>query len=339
MKEKLNINKVSFYVALLCFILSLNVLLNENKNSSLEVFNEKNNKKYVYPLGNIIGVKANTDGVLVVGYEEDDVEYIGGLQRGDNITKVNNLKISNSQDVTNIINETDNNEIQVTFERNGKFQTENIKLKQVNGQYKLGIWVRDKISGIGTATFYDPNLKQFKAIGHAITDVDTNELLKIKDGNIYKPMNLEITKASDNNHGKINGEFNTEDSIGSFQNNSKFGISGKLDSEKYNEVQLIEVANSNEVELGQAMILFEDASGNVKSYDVMIKNILQDEKSGKNMIIEVTDKKLIEFTGGIIQGMSGAPIIQNNKIIGAITHVFKNNPKKGYGIFINEMLE
>lgn len=337
MKEKQSFNKLYFYVALLCFILSLNIILIEN--SPLEVFNEKANKTYVYPLGNIIGVRANTDGVLIVGYEKDDTDYIGGLQRGDNITKVNNLKISNSQDITNIINKTDKDEIKVTFERNGKYQTENIKLKQINGQYRLGIWVRDKISGIGTATFYDPNLKQFKAIGHAITDVDTNELLKIKVGNIYKPINLEIIKASDNNHGKIKGEFNTKNSIGSFQNNSKFGISGKLDSEKYDAVQLIEVANSNEVELGQAMILFEDANGNVKSYDIMIKNIVQDGKSEKNMIIEVTDKNLIEYTGGIIQGMSGAPIIQNNKIIGAITHVFKNNPKKGYGVFINEMLE
>ena len=339
MKDKLKNNKLYFCVAILCFILSINILLDEKKNSSVEVISEKPAKNYVYPLGNIIGVKASTDGVLVVGYEEDDVEYIGGLQRGDNITAVNDITINNSDDITNILKETKNDEIKVTFERNGEYKTENIKLKEINGQYKLGIWVRDKISGIGTATFYDPNLKQFKAIGHAITDVDTNELLKIKEGNIYKPINIEITKASDNNHGKIKGEFKTSDSIGSFVNNSKFGISGKLDSEKYDEVQLIEVAKSNEVELGQAMILFEDFNGNVESYDIMIRDIKTDEKSGKNMIIEVTDKKLIEYTGGIIQGMSGAPIVQNNKIIGAITHVFKNNPKKGYGIFINEMLE
>ncbi|MGL4912089.1 MAG: SpoIVB peptidase [Romboutsia sp.] len=339
MREKLNINKVSFYIALLCFILSINILINEKKSPAYEVFNNKSNKTYVYPLGNIIGVRANTDGVLVVGYEEEDVEYIGGLQRGDNIIEVNDIKIKNSEDISNIIRNSKDGNINVTFERDKKHITENIKLKKENGEYKLGIWVRDKISGIGTATFYDPNLKQFKAIGHAITDVDTNELLKIKEGNIYKPINLEIIKADDNNHGKIKGEFDTTDSIGRFNSNSKFGISGKLDSEKYNEIQLIQVADSEEVELGPAMILFEDANGNVQSYDVTIKNLIKDEKNEKNMVIEVIDKNLLSYTGGIIQGMSGSPIIQNNKIIGAITHVFKDNPKKGYGIFIDEMLE
>lgn len=339
MREKLNINKVFFYIALLCFILSMNILIIEKKRSTLEVFNNNSNKTYVYPLGNIIGVRANTDGVLVVGYEEDDIEYIGGLQRGDNIIEVNGVKINNSEDISNIISNSNTNNIDVTFERENKHITENIKLKEENGQYKLGIWVRDKISGIGTATFYDPNLKQFKAIGHAITDVDTNELLKIKEGNIYKPINLEIIKANDKNHGKIKGEFNTKDFIGSFHNNSKFGISGRLDGEKYDEVQLIQVADSEEVELGPAMILFEDANGNVQSYDIIIKNLIKDEKNGKNMVIEVSDENLLSYTGGIIQGMSGAPIIQNNKIIGAITHVFKDNPQKGYGIFIDEMLE
>jgi stage IV sporulation protein B len=308
-------------------------------NNDIEVFKNEETKKYVYPLGNVIGVRASTDGVLVVGYEEENIKYIGGLQIGDNIVEVNDKKISSSIDITNIINESDEDEIKVTFERDGVYKSENIKLKYKNGKYILGIWVRDKVSGVGTATFYDPSLEKFRAIGHAITDVDTNELLKIKEGEVYNPINLEIIKPTDKNFGKINAEFDTENPIGNFDDNSKVGISGKLTSQKYSEIQLIEVANSNEVNLGQAIILFEDTNRNIKSYEIMIKNILMDEENGKNLEIEVIDENLLAYTGGIIQGMSGAPIIQNNKIIGAITHVFRENPKKGYGIFINEMLK
>ncbi|MEF9991106.1 MAG: SpoIVB peptidase S55 domain-containing protein [Romboutsia sp.] len=341
MRKKITDNKLTFYIAIICFILSINIIAKEKQSLSTEVFNDGllSTKTYVYPLGNIIGVRANTDGALVVGYEEDGVEYIGGIQKGDNIIEINNIKISNSHDITNIINKLKVDEITVTFERNNKYLTEIIKIKEKNGEYRLGLWVRDKISGIGTSTFYDPKLKQFKAIGHAITDVDTNELLKIKEGNIYKPTNLEIVKGNDKKNGKIKGDFNTNDPIGSFINNSKFGISGNLKGEKYEEVQLIEVASPNEVKLGPAMVLFEDENKNIESYKIEIKDIINEEDSGKNMIIEVIDDKLINYTGGIIQGMSGAPIIQNNKIIGAITHVFRDNPKKGYGIFISEMIE
>lgn len=341
MRKKTDKNKTYFYVAIMCFILSLAVFIKEKQNLSIESFkiNNQSNKTYVYPLGNVIGVRANTDGVLVVGYEERDIEYIGGLQKGDNITKVNEQEINSSKDISKILNNIKSDKVKITFERGNEYLTEDIKIKYENGEYKLGLWVRDKISGIGTATFYDPNLKQFKAIGHAITDTDTNELLKIKEGNIYNPVKLEIIRASNKNHGKIKGDFNTEDSVGSFYNNSKFGISGKMYSEKYEEIQLMEVASSKEVELGQAMILFEDEDRNITSYEIEIKDIMEDEETGKNIVVEVVDDNLINYTGGIIQGMSGAPIIQNNKIIGAITHVFRDNPKKGYGIFLDEMIE
>lgn len=340
MRKKIGKNKITFYVAILCFILGINALVKEKYSSTIEAFkkNDVFEQTYVYPLGNIIGVKANTDGVLVIGYEETNVEYIGGIQKGDNIVKINDKYISSSEDVTRILNELKVNEINITFERKDKCITETIKTKYKDGKYTLGLWVRDKISGIGTATFYDPNLKQFKGIGHAITDEDTNQLLKIKEGKIYRPVNIEIIKASNSKSGKIKGDFSTIDYIGSFYNNSKFGISGSMNSEKYEEVQLIEVANSKDVKLGKAIILFEDEKRNIKSYNIEITSINNEEKNGKNMVIEVNDDKLINYTGGIVQGMSGAPIIQNNKIIGAITHVFRDNPKKGYGIFIDEML-
>ena len=317
------------------FIITYNI----NQNKIIETINLYENKKYVYPLGNIVGIKATTDGVLVVGFEDDSVEYIGGIKVGDNIIKINNEKINSIDDVSKILNNTKEDYVEVTFERNNKYNSEVIKVNREDKTPRLGLWVRDKVSGIGTMTFYNPNTSEFSGIGHAITDVDTNKLLNIKQGYIYNPKSIEITKGTSAKIGQIKGEFNTINPIGEFNNNNSFGISGKLISENNKHIQLIEVAKEKDIKLGKAYILFEDKNRNITSYDVEITQINYDSKEHKNFVIEVVDDKLIDYTGGIVQGMSGTPIIQNNKIIGAITHVFKDNYKKGYGIFINEMIE
>ncbi|MGX4598806.1 SpoIVB peptidase S55 domain-containing protein [Faecalimicrobium sp. JNUCC 81] len=335
-------NKLVLFIALFSFIfLGFKIINEKYMQSGIETLNlnENNKKKYVYPFGKIVGVKADTDGVLVVGYEENDVEYIGSIKRGDNIVKINGQKIKNTEQVKEILKESKEDKIEVVFERDNKYLKENLKLKKENGKSKLGLWVRDKISGIGTVTFYDQENDKFKAIGHAITDVDTNELLRIKQGYIYNPTSLKIIKGNDNKVGHIKGEFSTESPIGKFSENSNFGISGNMIGKKNKFTQLIEVGNSKDVKLGKAYILFEDENRNITSYDIEIKSILSDKNNDRDMVIQVIDPKLIDYTGGIVQGMSGSPIIQDNKIIGAITHVFKDNPKKGYGIFINEMIE
>lgn len=339
MINKLNKKRIYIYVLLFCLTLFISVLLNENKTSSIEVLGNDSTKKYVYPLGNVVGIRANTDGVLVVGYEEEDTEYIQGIRVGDNIVSVNDININNSKDITNILKNLEDNKIKVKFERDGKYKTKEIFLKKSNEGYKLGLWVRDKISGIGVMTFYDPKLCKFSAIGHAIKDVDTNKLLKIKQGDIYIPKYFNIVKGNEKQVGKIIGEFEESDSIGTFSNNSSFGISGKLTGNKTKNMQLIEVGNRADVKIGKANILFEDKDRNITSYEINISKIIKNTESKSNMLIEVSDDRLINYTGGIVQGMSGAPIIQNNKIIGAITHVFKDDYEKGYGIFIDEMIE
>lgn len=310
-----------------------------NVNNNTEVININNKKKYIYPLGQIVGIKAHTDGVLVIGYEDEKIEQTSKINIGDNIIAIDDIKIENSQDIYKIISEKNKKNIKITLERNGQYRTEYINMIHDSKGKRLGLWIRDKISGIGTITFYDPQESVFKGIGHGITDSDTNELLKIKQGYIYSPKYLNIKKGTNLNPGYIYGDFDLEDPIGKFNNNSNHGITGVFNLERIKNLQLLEVGNKNEVKLGQAIILLQDKDKNIISYDISIDNISKEKQSCRQISITVTDDRLINYTGGIIQGMSGAPIIQNNKIIGAITHVTKNNPRKGYGIFIDEMIE
>ncbi|MCR8745242.1 SpoIVB peptidase S55 domain-containing protein [Romboutsia lituseburensis] len=341
MNDFFSIKKIVILVSILAlFILCFTNFNYNDLNQAIPAMkNKKEEVKYVYPFGMIIGVKANTDGVLVIGYEEDDVEYIGGIKKGDNIIEINDQKVSSSHDVSSILKNIKSNKVKIKFERDNKYKTEYIKIKNENGTAKLGLWVREKISGIGTITYYDPSNLKFKAVGHAITDADTNEFLKISQGDIYELSNIKINKGSKSNVGQIKGDIITSTPIGEFRNNSNYGISGNMTGKINTDVQLIEVGKKQDIKLGNAHILFEDKDRNITSYDVKIKSFVNDKKNDRNMIIEIIDVDLINYTGGIVQGMSGAPIIQNNKIIGALTHVFKNNPKKGYGIFIDEMIE
>ncbi|WP_455541893.1 SpoIVB peptidase S55 domain-containing protein [Intestinibacter sp.] len=295
------------------------------------------NKKNIYVLGDIVGIKANTDGVLVLA-NEDDIEYIDKLREGDNILYIENQKVNSSQDVYDILNKLKKDRVNIRLEREGKLITKSIKTKQQNGIYKLGFWVRDKVSGIGTMTCYDPQKNLFYAIGHPIYDIDTQKMLKIKEGDVSELLNLEIIKGSTNKVGQIKGDFDAQNIIGSFHNNFDYGIEGSLNENLFNnyENNKMEVATFNDINLGKATILFQSENNKVESYDILINNI---DKHSKILEIEIIDKDLIDYTGGIIQGMSGTPIVQNNKLIGSIAYVLKNNPKKGFGIFIGEMIK
>ena len=189
-------------------------------------------------------------------------------------------------------------------------------------------------------TFYNPEDNTFSAIGHAIKDIDTNELIKVKNGNIYNAKDIEIIKGDDGCVGQIKANFNVDKSIGNFNNNDDFGINGKLTTyDNGGKHKILEVSDKKDVRAGPASILFQNKDGIIEEYKVVIKKINnKDRKYGKDMIVEIVDDRLIDYTGGIIQGMSGAPIIQNNKIIGALTHVFLDNSKIGYGIFIDKMI-
>ncbi|WP_434796941.1 SpoIVB peptidase S55 domain-containing protein [Terrisporobacter vanillatitrophus] len=327
---------IFFVFALLIFC---DILLKQKDNNYLETFQNENisNKQYVYPLGNIVGIKADTDGALVIGFEEDDIEYIGGLKIGDNIISIEGEKISNYKDITNILNKLRSDEVEIIFERDNKIKKSKIKTKEENDKYKLGLWVRDKISGIGTLTCYNPTTNEFYAIGHGICDMDTEKLLNIKEGNIYNTSNISIYKNNEKNIGQINAIIDYNNSVGKFSINSNNGIKGNFYDYNYKfNLPIIEIGKKDDVKTGSAYVLFQSKEGNVESYEIKIEKIIKEDN---NMLIKVVDDKLIDYTGGIVKGMSGAPIIQNNKLIGSLTYVFKHNPKKGYGIFIDEMLK
>lgn len=322
------------------FLLILGLFYKENninKEKHTLAYNETKDKKYVYPMGKVVGLKATTEGVLVIGYEDDDIEYIGGIKIGDSIVEINGEKIENVNEISKILQNTNSENIKVKVKRYGLYEEKLVKIKNINGQKRLGFWVRDKISGIGTMTFYDPNSKTFKGIGHPIVDADTNELLEIKSGKLYDPKTIKITKSSEKNIGYIDGDFDFSNPIGSFYDNNSYGINANLNI-KNNNNSLIEVATKEDIHIGDAYILFEDNNRNISTYSINVVDI-DLESVNRQITIEITDKKLLDYTGGIVQGMSGSPIIQNNKIIGALTHVSKDDKKIGYGIFIDEMLE
>jgi stage IV sporulation protein B len=304
----------------------------------------------VYPGGQPIGIKLNTDGVLVVGLsdiqgkngEKLSPAADAGIQIGDSIIKINGETIKNSKNLIDKVNK--NEKLNIVLLRKGKSIVKTIlPLKSsIDGNYKLGIWVRDSTAGVGTLTFYDKVSGKFAALGHPITDVDTGTVLKVKDGSLINSTIISVKKGIKGDPGEIRGIFiNEQQPIGNINNNTMCGIYG--DNFKVGEnkvIKPIEVAFNDEIKEGNAKILTTINGEEPKYYDIKIEKLFSQEAPGpKSMVIKVTDPELLKKTGGIVQGMSGSPIIQNNRIVGAVTHVLINNPDTGYGIYVEWMLK
>lgn len=309
-------------------------------------------KTTVIPVGNIAGVKLYTSGVLVVGMSEiegnDSKKYKPyentGIKEGDTIIKIDDKEISSTEDLIKTVNMSNGEDIKVKFVH--QEETKECSMTPVrtnNSEYKLGLWVRDSAAGVGTVTFYEPSTKTFGALGHGITDIDTNELINISSGEFITTRILNITKGESGEPGKIQGTVENQKNIGTISKNSKFGIYGKVDnlaSLNIDKSKEIEVALRDEIETGKATILCSLDNGQPKEYEIEIQKIYKENNyDNKSMKIKVTDQRLIDKTGGIIQGMSGAPILQNGKFVGAVTHVLVNNPLEGYAVFGDIMLK
>lgn len=307
----------------------------------------------VIPGGQSIGVKLNTVGVLVVGHHLIDTENgkkspgeIAGIKIGDMITGINGTKIEKMSDVTPFVQSAGQNgeELNVEISReSGKISTKLIPLKDKGEDvYKLGLYIRDSAAGIGTMTFVHPNSKKYGALGHVISDMDTKKPIVVEDGQIVRSTVTSIEKGSNGDPGEKLARFSSDHEIvGNIQKNSPFGIFGKLRKDLKNGImdKPLPIALSNQVKEGPAKILTVVENDEVEAFNIeIVSAIPQKFPATKGMVIKVTDPKLLKKTGGIVQGMSGSPIIQDGKLIGAVTHVFVNDPTSGYGVHIEWML-
>ena len=303
-------------------------------------------------MGSIAGIKLYTSGVLVVGMSEiqgmDNKKYKpyenSGIEEGDTIISINNNKIETTEELIEKVNECKGNELEIQYVHNEKTLECSIKpIQTSNTEYKLGLWVRDSAAGVGTVTFYEPATQSFGALGHGITDIDTEQLINIESGEFVTTKILNVVKGESGSPGRIQGTVDNQKNIGTIYKNTKFGIYGRVENLSNLNIDTskeIELALRDEIKVGKAKIMCSLENGKIEEYEIEIEKIFKENNyDNKSMLIKITDDRLLEKTGGIIQGMSGSPIIQNGKFIGAVTHVLVNNPQEGYGVFGDIMLK
>ena len=296
---------------------------------------------YVIASGENIGIKLNANGVLIVGtykIENKNPGVEAGLEVGDKIVSINDTDINNISQMVNEINSSRSESIKVGYIRDDKENYTNLNLYNENGTYKTGLYVKDSISGIGTLTFIDPETKLFGALGHEITESTTGKILEITDGTIFDSTVTGITPSSDGDPGEKNATFDSRLVYGEITENTNKGIFGNFTSD-IDSTSLYKVATIDQIKTGEAKILTVLDGNKVGEYSINITKVSNTKDKIKNIVFEITDEDLLSKTNGIIQGMSGSPIIQGDYIVGAVTHVVVDNPHKGYGILITNMLE
>lgn len=305
-------------------------------------FNAFAYSNYLIPGGENIGIQIESKGIIIVGVYEINKSYPAydaGLEVGDIITKVNNEKVNNINEMVSKINDLKPKEIEITYKRNNKENTTTLQIIEEENVFKTGLYVKDSITGIGTLSFIDPDTKIFGALGHEIIEQTTGKMLEIKNGKIFESSVTDINRSENGNPGSKNAEFDFDKVNGSILENTESGIFGNYTGNLPNK-QKYKVAKFEDVQLGKAKIMTVLEGENVKEYDInIIKLDNKNEQKTKNILFEVTDQELLEKSGGIVQGMSGSTIIQGEYIVGAVTHVVVDNPAKGYGILITNMLE
>ncbi len=292
---------------------------------------------YIYASGKSIGINIKLKGIMVVGlYEVNGVSpgVIAKINLGDRIIKVNNNEVNSIKEMTDAISKSNNKDsVEITYLRNNKEYKTNLELINDNGIYKTGLYVKDTISGVGTLTYIDPGTMMYGALGHEIIDRNTKTIVDIDDGKIFKSSVTGITKSTNGNPGSKNALYYNDVVYGNINKNTHSGIFGNFIANTDN-LKLYKVSNPV---LGDAKILTVIDSDTIKEYSINITKI-NDFKETKNILFDITDTELLNKTGGIVQGMSGSPIIQGDNIVGSVTHVVVDNPEKGYGIYITNML-
>ncbi len=298
-------------------------------------------------LGEPFGIKIYTDGVLVVDMSDVDTDKgsvnparDAGIKIGDTIKSINGIKMRSNEDVTEIVESSDGSPMTICFVRDNIIKTVKLKpaFSKSAGAYRIGLWVRDSTAGIGTLTFYSPAAEIMCGLGHGVCDDDTGQLMSISSGELVSAQIVSLKKGTVGSPGELKGKLGSN-LLGRMLLNCECGVYGERMSE-YDGAELTNIALKQEITEGDAYI-YTTIEGNTPDYYTCKIKINPEHENDRtqNMIVTVTDRRLIEKTGGIVQGMSGSPIVQNGKLVGAVTHVFVNNPKKGYGIFAENMLK
>ncbi|MBQ7364317.1 MAG: SpoIVB peptidase, partial [Clostridia bacterium] len=299
--------------------------------------------RYLLPGGMPFGIQMETDGVVVVGFAKTQSgapspAQSAGIVPGDVIKKLNGKTLANARELIALIEASDGRELNLTLERGGKTLIKTLIAKRdAEGCYRAGLKVRDTTAGIGTVTAIDPETMTFVGLGHGICDSDTGILLPLKCGTVFDVSVSSIRKGVQGAPGEIKGYFSS-DECGTLLQNAAFGVSGKFTGKCFDHSKPMAVASRDEVTLGKATVLCTLGDNVRREYEISLVKMTNPKGDEKNFIVEVTDPALLAETGGIVQGMSGSPIIQNGKLIGAITHVMVGDPTRGYGIFIENML-
>lgn len=300
------------------------------------------------PGGNPFGIKLLMEGVMVVGMGEIECSdgricpaTEAGIKQGDVITSIDGKKVSSNNELQEIISESDGNSVNVQINRDGRDITFELQpvFSEYSRTYQVGMWVRDSTAGIGTMTFHEPSSGSFGGLGHPICDIDTGGVIPISSGEIVNVQINNVKKGYEGIPGELQGSFISGDAIGILSKNNEYGVFGNLFIQS-DTSKAMPMGLKQDVEVGEATILTTVEGTIPKEYNISIEKIdYRNNDTAKNMIIRITDEELLDKTGGIVQGMSGSPIIQNGKLIGAVTHVFVNDPAKGYGVFTENMYE
>ena len=287
--------------------------------------------RMLIPGGYTVGIQMETGGPVITGFEKNSPAKTAGLRRGDVITAVDGVDIHTISQLRECVGK---RQLIITVLRNGKSGQFCVKPEEE----RLGIYVRDCIAGIGTVTFYDPETGSFGALGHGVNDRDTMQLLQSAGGMVVRSEIKDVEKGTRGTPGELRGSFDMRQVLGSVKQNTEQGIFGTLKIEPAGKA--LPVGNADDVQKGSAVILANVRGTETETFDVEIMEIHRQKDAGsRNLLLKVTDPELLGITGGIVQGMSGSPVIQNGRIVGAVTHVLVNDPTKGYGIFIENMLE
>ncbi len=299
------------------------------------------------PLGLPFGVKLYTRGVIVVGSsdvvcggQKINPAHDAGIREGDVILSYNGVQIRSNEELSEQVQKSGGQKQEVKVQRNNLEFTASVTpvRDDGDGSYRIGIWVRDSTAGIGTLTFYNKTEKTLAGLGHSISDTDTGLMMPVSSGQVIKAVITGTQVGTVGSPGELLGEFKDNIVYGSVTENNTTGLFAKCTTEQFDDMPSYEIALKQEIETGPAQILATVDGESPQAYDIEIEKINNNLENTRNMVIRITDQRLIDKTGGIVQGMSGSPIIQNGKLIGAVTHVLVSNPQKGYAIFIEKML-